>query len=161
MVKVTPTVPKKTTIPKNAINAVFAAANVTANDIAAEYAKTYRSWKHKPTFTKTVSVANTGFLIVVATTDEIYNYVDNGTRPHRILPRNFKNLRFRTGYTSKTLPGVLNSWSGGASGPVVFSKGVKHPGTKARGFSKMIARHFAQMWPGRMQAAIDQIAQGL
>lgn len=47
---------------------------------------------------------------------EYAEYVNNGTRPHVIRPRNAQALRFRIG------------------GRVVYAKVVNHPGTKARPF---------------------------
>lgn len=49
-------------------------------------------------------------------------YVLNGTRPHRIVPRTAKALRFTVG------------------GQVVFAQVVNHPGTKANNFLKEALR---------------------
>lgn len=82
----------------------------------------------------------------------IYQYVDKGTRAHLIAARRAKRLRFLGGYSAKTRPGFIGAQSGGASGSPVFARVVHHPGTKARGFSKLIAKK----WQGRMGQLIGK-----
>lgn len=53
-------------------------------------------------------------------------YVHDGTRPHRIRPRNRQALRFNVG------------------GQVVFAKVVNHPGTRARPFLVRALREVAR-----------------
>lgn len=56
---------------------------------------------------------------------DIIPFLDEGTKPHRIFPRRYKNLVFRS---SKSPPPGDPDISN-----VVFTKGVSHPGTKAYG----------------------------
>lgn len=54
-----------------------------------------------------------GATAYIGTSDEIAQYLEYGTRPHRIVPRNAKALRFEIGSR------------------IVFAKSVNHPGTSA------------------------------
>lgn len=82
--------------------------------------------------------------------EEIFNYVDRGTKPHTIEPKKPGGvLSFMWGgpgsYKAKTKPRVIGSTSGGATGAMVAFTKVKHPGTRARKFSDSIARRWAQL----------------
>lgn len=101
-----------------------------------EYKKTVTTWEQSPEFTITRSGE---FARIVGTENEIYGYVDHGTRPHIIRPTTATNLAFQVGYTPKTSPRVIGSQAGGNFGPVAFSVKIQHPGTDAREFSKTIA----------------------
>jgi len=109
------------------------------------------SWKHKPAFEATYEVNRTSYDLMVGTDDDIYRYVDQGTRPHRIEPKGPWPLRFQWGgkgsYMPKTAPGVLSSWGGGPTGPMAHFYGVNHPGTEARGFTSQIEKEVgADAW---------------
>lgn len=100
-----------------------------------KFAPTFATWNHKPQ----MEVDREPAARVVGTNDKIYEIVsETGSKPHVIRPRNKKSLRFQTGYRAKTRKGVLGSSTGGASGDVVFSKSVNHPGFEAREFVKAI-----------------------
>jgi len=105
-----------------------------------EFEKTTATWDHQVTFNQRTNLASGAVTAEVWTDDEIYGYVNDGTRPHEIRPRNAKVLVFQSGYSAKTSPGKVASRGGGASGPLVFSKGVNHPGTKARNFDDAIQK---------------------
>lgn len=110
---------------------------------AAEAAKadlesTFATWNHQPTVR--VSARSDGYSISVD--DKIWQMLDSGTRAHRIIARKAKRLRFVGGYRAKTRPGFIGSQSGGASGGVAFAQSVQHPGTKARGWSKLIGAKY-------------------
>lgn len=101
-------------------------------------------WKNKPEFQtrKYVKVDSIGMTVFpTGEAKEIYTYVDQGTKPHLIVPVHAKLLKFNTGYLPKTLPNPARTVSGGgkATGPQVFAKVVHHPGSEAREFSKTIA----------------------
>lgn len=69
-----------------------------------------------PTFAETIATANYAA------------FVELGTKPHTIVPRNRKALRFAVG-GGATLAGRPRSGSS-----VVFAKKVNHPGTKPHPF---------------------------
>ena len=103
---------------------------------------TAKTWKHPITIT--IKERQDGYSLSVD--DDVWNMLDKGTRAHRIIARRAKRLRFAGGYRAKTRPGFIGSTSGGASGGVVFRQSVQHPGTTARGWSKLIgAKYRAQL----------------
>lgn len=104
--------------------------------------KTVATWKHDVDIV--VKERSDGYSIEV--TDPVWQMLDKGTRAHRIVARRAKRLRFAGGFKAKTRPGFIGSTSGGASGGPVFAQGVNHPGTTARGWSKLIgAKYRAQL----------------
>lgn len=125
----------------------FATAAKLGMQDAAEAAKadlesTAKTWQHAITIT--IKERSDGYSLTVE--DDVWNMLDHGTRAHRIVARRAKRLRFAGGYSAKTRPGFIGSQSGGASGGVVFRQSVMHPGTKARGWSKLIgAKYRAQL----------------
>ncbi len=117
--------------------AIKTAMQKTAQEAVEDYEQCVATWKHKPSFEITATKDGA----VVGTDDEIFEYVDEGTRPHTIQVKNGRVLRFRTGYQAKTRPGTIGSSSGGESGGVVYTpKPIQHPGTKARNFTKLVQR---------------------
>ena len=102
---------------------------------------------------------NTRAEFLVGTNSKIYEYVDKGTKPHIIRPKRAQFLRFQTGYRAKTTPGIIGSSSGGRSGDIVYSQGVRHPGTKARKFSEIINKKYERKFKDEMHAAMRRAAQ--
>jgi len=70
------------------------------------------------------------------TDDPIWRYGDDGTKPHDIFPSRRKMLRFVTG------------------GDVVFSRHVRHPGTRANNWSKMLQKQYQDEVPHRLNVEI-------
>lgn len=120
--------------------AIEQAVDKTANLIHRDYRSTVATWEHKVTFTQTVDKRGGVFAIEVSTDDDIYGYVDRGTRPHVIRPKRARALRFRGGYRAKTRVGVIGSRQGGAFGATVHAMSVNHPGFPGRKFSETIRR---------------------
>lgn len=131
--------------------AITNALEGTSRAILVDYKVVSQTWTHKPKFD--IERSNE-YERIIATTDEIFGYVEYGTRPHIIRPRNASRLRFQTGYKAKTSPNVIASRPGGKFGPTVFSREVKHPGTKPRHFSKAIKTKWQREWPRNLQRAI-------
>lgn len=135
------------------MRALESGLDAAAKGVQEDFRKTTSSWQHKPAF----SVEKRTGERIVSTNDEIYGYVDEGTRPHVIRPKRGKVLAFAGGaYRAKTSPRVIGSTGGGSSGATVFSRGVQHPGTKAREFEQAIGEKwergpFAEL----MQKALD------
>lgn len=132
--------------------AIKAASQRAAAELVADHEKTVSTWSRKPRFTVKVSARE----IEVRTDDEIWGYVDRGTKPHVIRPKRARMLRFQGGYAAKTRPGSIIAGNGGASGPVVWAKEVQHPGTKARGFSRRLRAKWKEKYPRDMQKAIAE-----
>lgn len=121
----------------------------TAKFTLREYKKTTRTWKRKPRFVAQMDKKR--HTVIVYTENEIYGYVDEGTRPHKITPKRAPLLRFQSKYVAKTSPRIIGSKRGGASGPWVSAKEVTHPGTKARDFSKIIGQKTRQYLTQRVE----------
>ena len=121
-----------------------------ARDAQEDFEKTVVTWKNKPAF----YIDERPRSYVVETDDEIYGFVDKGTKPHKIEPVNANALAFQGGYQAKTTPRVIASRPGGPSGSVVFAASVQHPGTEARGFTKIILTRWQKQVEPRMRAAL-------
>jgi hypothetical protein len=130
-----------------------------AKDVDADFAKTYATWKRKPEFTTEVEMRDRGGKFTVSTDNEIYRYMDEGTKPHIIRPKKAQKLFFRTGYRAKTTPRVIGSGSGGANGPDVFANVVHHPGTKAREFAETLKEKYQRTFGKSMQRSLNQAAK--
>ena len=126
----------------------------TIREVEKDYKRTVKTWKKKPTFTKINPRKLFGALDAKVTTkNEIYFFVEEGTRPHVIRPRQGGRLRFQAGYRAKTKPRVIGSTPGGSFGPLVSSGGVLHPGTAPRHFSNEIAKRRKKMLKSKVQGA--------
>lgn len=126
----------------NGLNAAALAAKV-------DFGVTTQTWKNRPTFT----IGKGDNERTVATDDAIFGYVDAGTKPHIIAPKNGKALAFGVGGSPKTRPGVIASGAGSAGSAVILRrKPVRHPGTKARNFSQVIAKKWRD---GELRKAIQ------
>ena len=133
-IKFTPVLPKK-------FNATALIAETTRamkfmqNEVHKDFLKTTDTWENKPEFENTFEATPTQIRFEVSTDDEIYGYVNNGTRPHEI--EGFP-LAFMAAYKSKTTPRKIGSHGGGGSGETVFATKVHHPGTEPRDFDTAI-----------------------
>jgi hypothetical protein len=127
--------------------------------IRRDFEKTTATWKKKPKFEVLLSAKGGAVEILVDTDDKIFGYVELGTRPHVILPRKAKALKFKSKFSPKTSPGFIGSRAGGSSGSDVFSKGVLHPGTKPRNFSKTIKKMREPWFKREMETAINTAAK--
>lgn len=123
-----------------------------AEAVKAEFDLTTATWEHRVTFT----IAEQGDALVVGTDDEIYGYVDKGTKPHVIVPRRGRALRFAAGGRPKTTPGRITSGAGAKGGVVVIRPRVDHPGTKARDFQGQIYKRWRRGVQPYIRRAIEE-----
>ena len=130
-----------------------------ARAVERDYKETVKTWETKVEFETIVSLRGGKAEFLVGTNSKIYEYVDKGTKPHIIRPKKAKMLRFQSGYSAKTTPGIISSSSGGRSGDIIYSKGVMHPGTKARKFSEVINKKYERKFKDEMHAAMRRAAQ--
>lgn len=152
---------------------VRTAAQAMAQDIEKDFAKTVKTWEHKPEFETEVKVGSAagsyitgkagitgGAEIAVTTDDEVYGYVDEGTRPHIIKPRRKGYpLRFNVGGRPKTKPRIIGSTAGKKGNREVRARSVHHPGTKAREFTKTIHKKYQKEFRKQMDAAMRRAAK--
>lgn len=94
---------------------------------------------------------------------QIWVWLDDGTRPHVIVPKKAPRLAFIWdgfgSYRPKTKPGVIDSFEGGSTGDWVYRKRVKHPGHKPRRFTQTITRKWQLPIYKRMEAAMNRAAR--
>ena len=106
-----------------------------------------KNWEHKPVFKAQKKVTSAKISVVVFPTGEnkeIWEFVDKGTKPHIITPKNAKLLSFKTNYKPKTLARPARTVSGGgkSTGSRVVAKSVRHPGSEPRKFEEIIGYYF-------------------
>lgn len=137
--------------------AIDNALTQSAKAIRVDFLVTAQSWSHKPGF----KVDKGDYYRDIYTLDEIYSYVNYGTKPH-IISSQFgpgfgpgpRRLVFQRDYQAKTRPDWLGSRGGGKSGPVVFARQVRHPGTSPRNFAKNIKKKWDAEWPRQLARAL-------
>lgn len=139
--------------------ALLNAMRECGRDIQKDFEKTTATWKHKPKFESLISLTGPGPVVVVGTNDEIYGYVNEGTREHIIEAKPGHVLAFPSAFTPKTSPGVLGSSAGSSGGETVFTPYVLHPGTKARDFDKAIQKLWESKFKTRMEQAMKDAAK--
>jgi len=145
-------------------SAIFQELDDRAHDVADLMLKDYlagvANWNHKVTFKKDVTVNPFGGVgIQIDTEDEVYTFVHEGTRAHRIEPRRARRLAYPSGYRAKTKPGQIKSTPGGSFGETRFSSGVNHPGFPGRFFSRPIQAKWDPFFRREMQRALDEGAE--
>ena len=129
-------------------------------DVVKEYQGTTKHWKHRVAFTGRLSERGMVTKIEVGTDDEIYGYVDEGTRPHIIRPKRPGGvLAFPSVSVPKTKPGSLKSGKGKSGGPTIVTREVHHPGTKPRDFSGQIKKKMEPVLESDMQNAMGRGAK--
>jgi len=132
--------------------------------IKSDFEKTTATWDHKVKFERQISLAG-GPHVEIFTTDEIYGYVDKGTKPHDIWAGFYtgksdkKVLAFASKSTPKTKPNVIGSFSGSRGRVDTFRPHVRHPGGKPRNFSKEITKKWQPRFKRRMEKAMSQAAK--
>ena len=125
-----------------------------------DYGAITATWKHKPKIEVVISLTGPGPVLLIGTDDEIFGYVSEGTRPHKIKPkRPGGTLYFQRGYTAKTRANVIGSVPGGSVGPMQAAKAVKHPGTEARNFDKVIQKKREKWFKRKMEDAMKTAAK--
>ena len=131
--------------------------------ITKDFTDTTNTWKHKPAFEHGHTLNPSKGTAYARTSDKIYGYVNEGTRPHRIPTAGNAHLRFKWGgkgsYRPKTRPRRFGSRPGGPSGPVVHRAWVQHPGTTAREFDKIIAKRWKTLLPRALRNALGKAAK--
>jgi hypothetical protein len=123
----------------------------TAKSIKADFLVTVATWKNKPTF----KIFGNKYVRIIRTDDQVYYWVNFGTKAHTIRAKSRGGLRFRGGYTAKTVVGQIMSRAGGSHGNLVKAQEVHHPGTKARKFDEAIGKK----WERLSRLAFDRAIQ--
>jgi hypothetical protein len=120
-------------------------AQKIADEVMKDFQKTVRTWNEKPRFFKRIEVTRRGVNIVVGTDNQIYKYVNNGTRVrYAVMSRNFR---------AKTRPGVIGS-SAGRGGLVIINRNRPRPGIEARRFDQKIYEKWKPAYKRRIGNAV-------
>jgi len=141
-------------------------------EVLEDYARTVETWKDKPKFETQLSLTNANGPVLFAGLKDDgsegakhFVMVNEGTPPHEIFAGAYtgqsekKALSFPGTFTAKTVPGVLQSGSGGEGGAQVATPYVQHPGIKARKFDEAIQFKWTSQFSVRMQEALYRGAQ--
>ena len=134
-------------------DAILKSAGLTLKDLQS----TVSSWSTKPKFDITITQQNGNYTVVAGTDNEVFGYVDLGTKKHIIRPKRSKYLRFQSGYKSKGRTGIIGSNTGGSFGDPVFAKEVQHPGFAGRHWSILIAKRRQVTITQEVSAAISKV----
>lgn len=126
-----------------------------ANKRAASYRKTWATWKHKPELQVDIAADS----VEISVNDDVWNWLNAGTEAHEIRPRNARVLAFNGKFSPKTQPGVIGSGAGSSGGNKIFSRGVQHPGTKARNWTQAIEDKHDLDIQELVDAAIDRLTR--
>lgn len=139
--------------PKNIVRDLEMAYDDEVKQVKRDFESTTATWREPVKFTV---IRKSKGVTEVVTDNPIYGYVDKGTRPHIIRPKQAGYpLRFKTaGFRPKTAPRRLGSSAGSpAQAPEAYAMEVHHPGTDARDFSDIIAT----MSEFRLKKRIDKV----
>mgnify|MGYP001457108663 CR=1 FL=1 len=127
-------------------------------DALTDFQRTVVTWKNKPTFTSKISLHNP-LSLEIGTEDEIYGYVDLGTKPHIIRAKTPKGLFFK-GRTKKgkpkTTPNIVQAFPGQPGEGLVNIMQVNHPGNKPRKFSHWIEKTYKEELDRELKNALER-----
>lgn len=137
--------------PQRLMRGIQNGLDASAKAVKVDFGVTTQTWKKKPEF----AIAETDDGRIVGTEDEIYGYVNDGTRPHIIEAKNGKSLAFGVPSSPKTAVRVIGSSAGSRGSVTIKRKRVRHPGTDARKFDEVIAEKWQEQFPVTMQRALD------
>jgi len=132
--------------------------------IREDFNQTVKTWDHKVKFDLhthlTARIPSPS--IEIDTKDDVWNMLDQGTRPHDIWAGAFtgksnkKSLAFPSVFSPKTKPGSLSSGPGKSGGPPVFTPYVRHPGTEPRHWTKTIVKKRKAWFKKQMQEGLHE-----
>lgn len=129
-----------------------------ANGMERDYRKGFQTWSNasKPEV-KVELVINIfgGVSITIDIIGQIYEFVHDGVRPHRISIRRARRLVFQRGYRAKTQPGIIAARAGGPFGDVVHAITVQHPGYPGRKFTTPIVQKWRPAFERGAQRGLD------
>lgn len=163
MIKGFAIIPNKRKLPnaKAFKDAVSKALGEVAEEAKREYKKTIWGWRNKPTF-HSVQVHSghewSVFVYPYGKNAQQYLYVDLGTRPHSITPKNAKQLVFLRGYKARTTPGVIASGYAKRFPPLWRVMEVRQS-IEPRHFSETIAKSMSHRFSGIAIRYIEDTAR--
>lgn len=128
-------------------------------DILEAFESTVRTWKTPVKFRAGVFVGGDEISVNVFPSGnpgaQIWAWLDEGTRRHYVAPRRRGGvLAFQPAYEAKTVPGLVGSGPGGASGPFAFSRGHWVSGIPARKWTQKIAQAARRDYSRKIENAL-------
>ena len=146
-------------IPRVQSEIIKAMLNKTLPSMEKYFGWTVRGWDNPPDWESKLSNDQSSISISVwaaGKNAQQYAWVNNGTDPHPIPPRNPGGfLIFQPGYHAGTRPHALGSEHFTRFGDFVTAKGVNHPGIKnPRQFDQAVADAIDATFKMDMQEAI-------
>lgn len=127
-------------------NELKTALEEPAKSLTTKHRRVVGSWSkpNKPIFSYRITVGEKSVRLTVfpkGAGRQKYLWIDRGTKPFVIRPKNGKYLTFQAGYSPRTRPTArYNTGNGGRSGRFVRAQKVNHPGIAARKFSETFAK---------------------
>lgn len=122
-----------------------------AKEVRLDFDETVATWD---TYVRWLTLSRTGERQIYTKSD-IYRFVNDGTKKHRIDAKKAKALTIKVGGAPKTRAGLIGSGPGHPGGGVAFAKWVMHPGIKPRHFNKAIKAKWQKLFPKLLQDAIN------
>lgn len=119
------------------LQAITEGLDEVAQDVQKQFQNTTSTWNRQVNF----PIESEGLTRVIGTDDLIYHFLNDGTKEHDIplSPKTEGFIRYFTGGTPKTEPGIMTAGSGSKGTVAHFLKQVTNPGVRAREFDARIA----------------------
>lgn len=127
--------------------ALYETALVIAKEIEKLLLEPTLSWKHKPKINVEVKKYSFGYRVNVVIDDDIYFYVNFGTRPHQIFGGKGV-LRFSPSIPKTTPNSLFGSAGSGMAGNYIFARHIYHPGITPRRFDNVARQKLNTKLPG-------------
>jgi hypothetical protein len=127
-----------------------------------ELKKTVKGWRGaKPRFESLTDISVDSVVVLTGPTGTTkavnkWRWTDEGTKPHIIRARRAPRLRFQVGYVPSTTPKKFTSRRSRRFGPVRRPVAVRHPGTKARGWTELLSKRRKRPFTKRMIRAMQK-----
>jgi len=131
------------------------AARMAGEQLRSDFEATTNTWSKRPEFKREdIGIGS----VEVSTDNFIWNMLDAGTKPHIIVPKRAKLLRFAWdgfgSYGAKTKPNKLSSGSARYPKRIVFRRRVRHPGTAPRNWVETAYKKWEPKWAETVQRAL-------
>lgn len=115
-----------------------------AKKMVTKFRRAVSNWTAKPIFSYRITIKKKSIRLTVfpkGTARQQFLWVDRGTKPYTIYPKNGGFLRFQPGYNAKTQPiARYGVGDGSRFGGWVAAKQVNHPGIRARKFGEKFSQ---------------------